>query len=90
MNLIIDLKEMGLSIELLSGDSQPAVISMGEKLGINSMYCHGDIDPDGKAIWVKRRRQAMCTIMAGDGFNDAAALASADVGIAVGTGESVN
>ena len=89
-NLIIDLKEMGLSIELLSGDSQPAVISMGEKLGINSMYCHGDIDPDGKAIWVKRRSQAMCTIMAGDGFNDAAALASADVGIAVGTGESVN
>ncbi len=89
-NLIIDLKEMGVSIELLSGDSQPAVISMGEKLGINSMYCHGDIDPDGKAIWVKRRSQAMCTIMAGDGFNDAAALASADVGIAVGTGESVN
>ena len=59
-------------------------------MGIESKFCRGEIDPDGKAIWVQRRSQALCTMMAGDGFNDAAALASADVGVAVGSGESVN
>jgi len=88
--LVYDLKELGISVELLSGDSQTAVESLGNKLGIESTYCRGDIDPEGKAIWVQRRSQALCTMMAGDGFNDAAALASADVGVAVGSGESVN
>jgi Cd2+/Zn2+-exporting ATPase len=90
INLISDLKELGISVELLSGDSQSAVEALGDKLGIEDTYCRGGIDPDGKAIWVQRRSQALCTLMAGDGFNDAAALASADVGVAVGSGESVN
>ena len=89
-NLITDLKDLGISVELLSGDSQSAVESLGGKLGIEGTFCRGEIDPDGKAIWVQRRSQALCTLMAGDGFNDAAALASADVGVAVGSGESVN
>ena len=54
------------------------------------MYCRGEIDPEGKAIWVERRSQGRHTMMAGDGFNDAAALAVADLGIAVGSGEQVN
>ena len=89
-NLVSDLKDLGVSVELLSGDSQNAVESLGDVLGIESKFCRGEIDPDGKAIWVQRRSQALCTMMAGDGFNDAAALASADVGVAVGSGESVN
>nr|AIF00113.1 heavy metal translocating P-type ATPase (zntA) [uncultured marine group II/III euryarchaeote KM3_12_C02] len=89
-SLINDLSELGISVELLSGDSQPAVEALGNQLGIDSRFCRGDIDPDGKAIWVERRSQALCTMMAGDGFNDAAALAAADVGVAVGSGESVN
>ncbi len=88
--LINDLSDMGVAVELLSGDSQPAVVSLGKRLGISESLCRGEIDPDGKAIWVNRRSLARCTLMAGDGFNDAAALASADVGIAVGSGESVN
>jgi Cd2+/Zn2+-exporting ATPase len=89
-SLINDFSELGIAVELLSGDSQPAVEALGNQLGIDAKYCHGDIDPDGKAIWVERRSQALCTMMAGDGFNDAAALAAADVGVAVGSGESVN
>ncbi len=89
-SLVNDLTELGISVELLSGDSQPAVEALGKELGIDSKFCRGDIDPDGKAIWVERRSQALCTMMAGDGFNDAAALAAADVGVAVGSGESVN
>ncbi len=89
-SLINEFSELGIAVELLSGDSQPAVEALGSQLGIDAKYCHGDIDPDGKAIWVERRSQALCTLMAGDGFNDAAALAAADVGVAVGSGESVN
>jgi Cd2+/Zn2+-exporting ATPase len=89
-SLITDLGDLGIAVELLSGDSQPAVEALGSQLGIDAKFCRGDIDPDGKAIWVERRSQALCTLMAGDGFNDAAALAAADVGVAVGSGESVN
>lgn len=89
-SLINEFSELGIAVELLSGDSQPAVEALGSQLGIDAKFCHGDIDPDGKAIWVERRSQALCTLMAGDGFNDAAALAAADVGVAVGSGESVN
>jgi len=88
--LILELEDLGVTVELLSGDAQPAVEALGKRLGIASTACRGEIDPEGKAIWVRRRSQARCTLMAGDGFNDAAALAAADIGVAVGSGEQVN
>jgi len=88
--MIHDLQSMGVAVELLSGDAQAAVESLGKEVGISPMYCRGEIDPEGKAIWVERRSQGRHTLMAGDGFNDAAALAVADLGIAVGSGEQVN
>ena len=88
--MIHDLQSMGIAVELLSGDAQSAVEALGKEVGIQAMYCRGEIDPEGKANWVERRSQGRHTMMAGDGFNDAAALAVADLGIAVGSGEQVN
>ena len=88
--MIHDLQSMGVAVELLSGDAQAAVESLGKEVGIPPMHCRGEIDPEGKAMWVERRSQGRRTLMAGDGFNDAAALAVADLGIAVGSGEQVN
>ena len=88
--MIHDLQSMGIAVELLSGDAQAAVEHLGKEVGIPPMHCRGEIDPEGKAMWVERRSQGRRTLMAGDGFNDAAALAVADLGIAVGSGEQVN
>jgi Cd2+/Zn2+-exporting ATPase len=88
--MIHDLQSMGIAVELLSGDAQAAVESLGKEVGIPPMHCRGEIDPEGKAIWVENRSHGRHTLMAGDGFNDAAALAVADLGIAVGSGEQVN
>jgi Cd2+/Zn2+-exporting ATPase len=88
--MIHDLQSMGVAIELLSGDTQDAVEALGKEIGIPAVQCRGEIDPEGKAMWVERRSQGRRTLMAGDGFNDAAALAVADIGVAVGSGEQVN
>ena len=88
--MIHDLQSMGVAIELLSGDTQDAVETLGKEIGIPAVQCRGEIDPEGKAMWVERRSQGRRTLMAGDGFNDAAALAVADIGVAVGSGEQVN
>ena len=88
--MVHDLRNLGIAVELLSGDSQSAVEDLGRQIGVAADNCRGEIDPEGKAIWVERRSQGRRTLMAGDGFNDAAALAAADVGIAVGSGEQVN
>ena len=88
--MIHDLQSLGVAIELLSGDTQDAVEALGKEIGIPAVQCRGEIDPEGKAMWVERRSQGRRTLMAGDGFNDAAALAVADIGVAVGSGEQVN
>lgn len=84
------LQEQGIIVEILSGDEQSSVEAFARKLGIDPSICRGNVSPEGKAKWVEERSKARRTLMAGDGFNDAGALAAANIGIAVGSGDQVN
>ena len=88
--LIADLQERNIEIEILSGDEQNSVELFAKNLGLESIVCRGGVDPEGKATLVSEKELTQRTLMAGDGFNDAGALAAATVGIAVGSGEQVN
>ena len=80
----------GVSVEIISGDSQTSVTSFAHSVGLPETAALGGLSPEDKVRWVEDRSKSHVTMMVGDGFNDSAALAVADIGIAVGTGESVN
>ena len=88
--LITSLRERSINVEILSGDHQSAVSAFAKSVGLPDSSAHGGFSPEQKVEWVKNRSKTHITMMVGDGFNDAAALAIADVGVAVGTGETVN
>ena len=88
--MVQTLQKEGIIVEILSGDEQSSVESFAKQLGIDPDICRGNVDPEGKAQWVIDRSKARKTLMAGDGFNDAGALAAANIGVAVGSGDQVN
>jgi Cu+-exporting ATPase len=78
----------GIRIVMLTGDNRTTAEAMARRLGITEV--EADILPDGKSAVVARlRREGRIVAMAGDGVNDAPALAAADIGIAMGTGTDV-
>ena len=82
------LKAAGLRIVMATGDGLTTARSVGERLGIDEV--HGEVKPADKLALVDRlQKQGRVVAMAGDGINDAPALAKADVGIAMGTGTDV-
>ena len=82
------LRSDGVRIVMLSGDNQATADAVGRTLGIEEV--HGEVLPDDKHRVVRRlKEQGHVVAMAGDGVNDAPALAAADVGIAMGTGTEV-
>jgi len=82
------LQRDGIRVIMLTGDSQTTAQSVGQKLGINEI--RADVTPDYKATVIKElQAQKYIVAMAGDGINDAPALAQADIGIAMGTGTDV-
>ena len=82
------LKEMGVRIVMLTGDNRATAEAVGRKLGIAEI--EAEILPQDKGKTVERlRKEGRVVAMAGDGVNDAPALAAADVGIAMGTGTDV-
>ena len=88
--LIPELHKMGIHVQLLSGDQQGAVDRFASSVGLPKTDAFGNQSPEDKVAVVRSRSEIAVTMMVGDGFNDAAALAVADVGVAVGSGESVN
>ena len=90
LEMVQSLQKEGIIVEILSGDEQSSVESFAKKIGIDPRICRGNVDPEGKAQWVMDRSKARKTLMAGDGFNDAGALAAANIGVAVGSGDQVN
>ena len=88
--LVKSLYAQGINVEILSGDNQDAVNALANSIGIPESAARGEMTPEDKVKWVQGRSITNITLMVGDGFNDAAAMAAADVGIAIGTGESAN
>jgi Cu+-exporting ATPase len=88
LEAIRQLHEEGLRLVMLTGDHRATAEAVARQLGIDEL--HADVMPDRKAEVVRRlQTEGRSVAMAGDGINDAPALAEARVGIAMGTGTDV-
>jgi Cu+-exporting ATPase len=85
---IAELHKEGIRIVMLTGDNRRTADAVGRRVGIDEVMA--DVLPDQKQAKIEElKRQGRRVAMAGDGINDAPALAAADVGIAMGTGTDV-
>jgi heavy metal translocating P-type ATPase len=84
------LKEQGLHLVMLTGDSRATATAIAQKLNLSENEFEAEVLPERKADVVRKLQgQGRVVAMAGDGINDAPALAQANVGIAMGTGTDV-
>lgn len=84
---IQELHRRGLRLVMLTGDNAATANNIARKLGIDEV--HSEVKPQDKYAIVQELKRKGIVAMAGDGINDAPALAAADIGIAMGTGTDV-
>ncbi|MTI15972.1 heavy metal translocating P-type ATPase [Rhodobacteraceae bacterium RKSG542] len=83
-----DLQNRGITVVMASGDNEDTARAVGKQLGISKVHS-GVLPKDKKALVEQLRADGCVVAMAGDGINDAPALAASDIGIAMGTGTDV-
>ncbi len=84
---INELKNMGVHVVMLTGDNERTARAIGAQAGVDEVIA--SVLPDGKESAVRRFKSRGAVAMVGDGSNDASALTSADIGIAIGAGAAV-
>jgi Cu+-exporting ATPase len=87
---LAELAQRSIRVVMVTGDNRRTALAVAKQLGIDETCVEADVLPTGKADIVQKYLAAGNVVaMAGDGVNDAPALATADVGIAMGTGADV-
>ena len=84
---IAQMRNMGIHVVMLTGDNQRTANAIGAKVGVDEVIA--GVLPDGKESVIRKLQRSGKVIMVGDGINDAPALTSADIGIAIGAGADV-
>ena len=84
---IQEIKNMDIHVVMLTGDNEITAKAIGDKSGVDEVIA--GVLPDGKAGVINNLKKKGTVIMVGDGINDAPALTSADIGIAIGAGADV-